>query len=145
MKKQFSIEEIIIAAFDIMDKLPEDPGDLKAAFAGIRLVVDRLKELAQEPDQESIPAPAPKKAKEKASPCTIVQPGKFSGYGAKLKRRTHEKLLQLKAEGKTTSDIVKMTGSQLDEDCIRAMLGARKLPFARWELLADAIGTKEEG
>lgn len=145
MKKQFSIDEIIIAVFDIMDKLPEDPDDLKAAFAGIKLVVDRLKDLAQEPDQESAPAPAPKKAKGKASPCTIVQPGKFTGYGAKLKRRTHEKLLQLKAEGKTIGDIVKMTGSQLDEDCIRAMLGARKLPFARWELLADAIGTNEEG
>jgi len=145
MKKQFSIEEIIIAVFDVMDKLPEDPDDLKAAFTGIKLVVDHLKDLAAEPDLEPEPAPAPKKSKKEEAPYTIVQPGTFSGYGAKLKRRTHEKLLQLKAEGKTIGDIVKMTGSQLDEDCIRAMLGARKLPFARWELLADAIGTKEEG
>lgn len=143
--KTFSIGEIIIAAFDIMDKLPEGPDDLKAAFGGIKLLVDRLKELAAEPEPEPEPAPAPKKPKQEAGTYTIVQPGKFTGYGAKLKRRTHEKLLQLKAEGKTIGDIVKMTGSQLDEDCIRAMLGARKLPFARWELLADAIGTKEEG
>lgn len=144
MKKQFSIEEIIIAVFDVMDKLPEDPDDLKAAFAGIKLVVDRLKDLAQEPDQESAPAPAPKKAKEKASPCTIVQPGKFSGYGAKLKRRTYDKLHQLKAEGKTAGDIAKMVNNKLDADCIRAMLGAKKVPYDNWELLADAIGTKEE-
>lgn len=143
--KTFSIGEIIIAAFDIMDKLPEGPDDLKAAFGGIKLLVDHLKDLAAEPDPEPEPAPVPKKPKQEVGPCTIVQPGKFTGYGAKLKRRTHEKLLQLKAEGKTIDDIVKMTGSQLDEDCIRAMLGARKLPFARWELLADAIGTKEEG
>lgn len=142
--KTFSIEEIIIAAFDIMDKLPEGPDDLKAAFGGIKLLVDRLKDLAAEPDPESEPVPTPKKAKQEAAPYTIIQAGAFTGYGAKLKRRTHEKLLQLKAEGKTIGDIVKMTDNQLDEDCIRAMLGARKLPFARWELLADAIGTKEE-
>ena len=143
--KTFSIEEIIIAAFDIMDKLPEGPDDLKAAFGGIKLLIGRLKELAAEPEPEPEPAPAPKKAKQEAGSYTIIQAGTFSGYGAKLKRRTHEKLLQLKAEGKTIGDIVKMTSNQLDEDCIRAMLGARKLPFARWELLADAIGTKEEG
>lgn len=143
--KTFSIGEIIIAAFDIMDKLPEGPDDLKAAFGGIKLLVDHLKDLAAEPDPEPEPAPAPKKPKQEAGTYTIVQPGKFTGYGAKLKSRTYEKLHQLKAEGKTIGDIVKMTGSQLDEDCIRAMLGARKLPFAHWELLADAIGTNEEG
>ena len=144
MKKQFSIEEIIVAAFDITGRLPEGSDDFKAALTGVRLLIDHLKDLAAEPDPEPEPVPAPKKAKQEAAPYTIVQPGTFTGYGAKLKRRTHEKLLQLKAEGKTIGDIVKMTDNQLDEDCIRAMLGARKLPFARWELLADALGTKEE-
>ena len=63
MKKQFSIEEIIIAVFDITDKLPEGSDDLKAAFTGIKLLVDHLKDLAAEPDPEPEPAPAPKKAK----------------------------------------------------------------------------------
>ena len=144
MKKQFSIEEIIVVAFDITGRLPEGSDDFKAALTGVRLLIDHLKDLAAEPDPEPEPVPAPKKAKQEAAPYTIVQPGTFTGYGAKLKRRTHEKLLQLKAEGKTIGDIVKMTDNQLDEDCIRAMLGARKLPFARWELLADALGTKEE-
>lgn len=142
--KTFSIEEIIIAAFDIMDKLPEGPDDLKAAFGGIKLLIDHLKELAAEPEPEPEPAPAPKKPKQEAGPCTIVQPGKFTGYGAKLKLRTHEKLLQLKDEGKTIGDIVKMTGSQLDEDCIRAMYASKKVPYDNWELLADAIGAKED-
>lgn len=144
MKKQFSIEEIVIAVFDVMDKFPEDPDDLKAAFTGIKLLVDRLKDLAREPDPEPEPTPAPKKAKKDDGACTIVQPGKFTGYGAKLKRRTYDKLHQLKDEGKTAGDIVKMTNNALDADCIRAMLGAKKVPYDNWELLAGAIGTKEE-
>lgn len=149
MNKMFSIDEIKVAAMDVL-LMMGDGDNVVQLLGGMSELIAALeaKEVLTEQKPEKVAKPDEKTAKNVKSNrnghCEVVQPGKFSGYGAKLKRRTYDRLYELKQEGKTALEIVNLANGQLKEDDIRAMLKTQKVPFEKWNLLAEALGTKED-
>lgn len=79
---------------------------------------------------------APKKTPAAKKP---MQPGTFSGYGAKLKKQVFEKLQQMRADGVTLAQLSAITGGKLTNDDILAMLQSKKVDYSKWELMANAL------
>ena len=118
MNKMFSIDEIKVAAMDVL-LMMGDGDNVVQLLGGMSELIAALeaKEVLTEQKPEKVAKPDEKPAKNVKSNrnghCEVVQPGKFSGYGAKLKRRTYERLYELKQEGKTALEIVNLANGQL--------------------------------
>ncbi len=149
--KTFTLEEVKIAAMDALAATKmDDPDTIVDTLRGMQLLISALAEKMKAPEpvaEETAGKTAgePKKAKKDPNgPVVIVQPGEFKGYGAIMKRATYNRMMQLRTEeDKTVTEIAAMTDGRLTSDEIRAMCGVKKVPYTKWEILAEVLGTKE--
>ena len=69
----------------------------------------------------------------------------FKGYGARLKRELHTKLLEYREKGVLMTKIAEASNGFLTITDLYSMLNAAKVPMAKWELLQAAFAEMEGG
>lgn len=133
----FTVERIKTIAFNALsdETVPDDV--LAQNFRGMHLLISRIeaeaKSVADLPEVDTPPSepehPAVKPKKDAPH---------FSGYGAKLKKQTFERLQQARKKGVTVQQIA-AKGNDLQESEIYSALNAGKIAFERWEVIAAAL------
>ena len=130
----FSIEQIRLAAMDILIEENYDVESLYTNLRGMKILIDKLQSKADEKDSGK--NREPKKAADS-------QPGQFIGYGAKLKRAAYGKLLEIRRDGAMTMEqLAKKSDGLLTVNDLVAMVEGRKMPFEKWTVLADTLGVE---
>ena len=132
----FSIEQIKTVAFNALSD-SSVPDDLLAQnFRGMHLLISALESEAKSLSElQEIDTPP-------STPVAPVKPKKeaplFSGYGARLKKETFERLLTARKNGVTVSTIASKEKGLTEAEVFSA-LKAEKLPNERWEVIASAL------
>ena len=132
----FSIEQIKSAAFNALSDATVSDDLLASHFRGMTLLISALESSAASMADMPVtdvqppkPAPQTKPKKEGAA---------YTGYMAKLKNETLDRLLAARKNGVTIGAIASKAKG-LTEAEIYTALQAGKLPFDRWELIAGAL------
>lgn len=138
----FSIEQIRATAFKALsDTKPLSNDSLAAHFRGMTMLISALESSARSitdlTEVETLPD-APESGTVAKKDTTA-----FTGYGAKLKKQTLERLKAARANGITATAIAaKVKG--LTETEIYSALNAAKLSNDRWEAIAAALDLMEK-
>lgn len=136
----FTLRDIKLAALDALgDMTCSGPDDFVSRFAGMQVLIESLQSTIPDgvPESEE-PAEEPKKEEPKK------ESADFKGYGAKIKRELHAKLLELRKAGTPMAKIADASGGYLTTTDLYMMLNAVKVPLDKWEFLGNAIATLEE-
>ena len=68
----------------------------------------------------------------------------FVGFRADYKRAVYTKLLELRTQGVSIPELVKMSEGKVTDEEIVQMLAAGKVHISKWEIVGDAVGIKPE-
>lgn len=135
-EQTFTLRDIKLAAMDALsDMLCSGPDDFVSRFAGMQVLIERLQSTIHDgvPEPEE-PVQEPPKKEES-----------FKGYGAKLKRELHARLVECREKGVLMSKIAEASNGFLTLTDLYNMLNAEKVPLAKWDLLRAAFEEMEGG
>lgn len=132
----FSIEQIKLAMLDVLSEKTYDADSFVMYFGGMKMLIARLETLAIEEEK----APPAKPVRKSTPPA----PGKFTGYGSKLKKLVYAKLLEVRAAGMTINQIVEKSDGGLTDTDVMAMIQGQKRPQEKWQTLADVLGIRDD-
>lgn len=133
----FTVERIKAIAFNALsdETVPDDV--LAQNYRGMNLLISRLE--AESKSVADLPVvDTPPSAPERPATKPKKDAPPFSGYGAKLKKQTFERLQQARKKGVTVQQIA-AKGNDLQESEIYSALNAGKIAFERWEVIAAAL------
>lgn len=133
----FSLDQIRATAFKALSDTKSISNDaLVAHFRGMTLLISALESSARSitdlPEIETLPD-APESDAVAKKDATV-----FTGYGAKLKKQTLDRLQKARKDG-VTAGAIAAKAKGLTETDVYAALNAAKLPYERWELISSAL------
>lgn len=133
---RFTIDQIKATAFKALSDTKLSNDTLASNFRGMTLLISALESSARSITDIPVIETSP------AVPKTDANPEKgaaaFTGYGAKLKKQTYDRLQIARKNGVTIS-VIASKAKGLTETEIYTALQSGKLPFDRWELIAGAL------
>ncbi len=144
----FSIRELKLIAFDMIAE-GWDADELAGSFCTISALIKKLEsiekeELQQAKEKLAAKAEEKKPAEKKPAEKKETSSGKlFSGYGARTKQLTFEKLREARERNVTAKQISEASEGAVTEEEIYAAINAEKLPIATWDAIGAALEKME--